>query len=223
MFRVSNAFAFRLALSYNRLTVNSFSSTFNTLTRLRYLNLKGNRLTAIPQVVSRLERIPPSTRMRLLTESTSILQLLELPSLEILDVSKNDLAELPEDPGRLVQLRVGYGCRVSLRAQILMSSNPQVFALSYNKLRKLPGYFVHFANLKVLVVEHNPIEWPVSQGIPKVLARSSFVLFFCNSHQRCWIINQTLSTCGQDRKAAPTAQPCRRKTINCGSLRSRTG
>ena len=46
--------------------------------------------------------------------------------------------------------------------------NPQVFALSYNKLRKLPGYFVHFANLKVLVVEHNPIEWPVSQGPPKV-------------------------------------------------------
>jgi hypothetical protein len=38
-------------------------------------------------------------------------------------------------------------------------------ALSHNKLRKLPGYLVHFANLKVLVVDHNPIEWPVSRSI----------------------------------------------------------
>jgi hypothetical protein len=159
--------ACRLALSYNRLTANSFDSSFNTLTRLRYLNLKGNRLAAIPQVVSRLERSLSTTKRSLLTESTFILQLLELPSLEILDVSKNELVELPEDPGRLVQLRVRVRCSMSLCAQVLTSRDPQVFALSYNKLRKLPGYFVHFANLKVLVVEHNPIEWPVSQGMPK--------------------------------------------------------
>jgi Leucine-rich repeat (LRR) protein len=65
-----------------------------------------------------------------------------MPSLEILDVSKNDIVELPEDPGRLVQLRV--------------------LSLTRNKLLKLPGYLAHFANLRVLKVEENPIEWPVS-------------------------------------------------------------
>jgi hypothetical protein len=43
---------YRLALSYNRLTERSFDPSFNTLVRLRYLNLKGNRLVTIPQVVS---------------------------------------------------------------------------------------------------------------------------------------------------------------------------
>ncbi len=65
-----------------------------------------------------------------------------MPSLEILDVSKNDITELPEDPGRLVQLRV--------------------FSLTRNKLGRLPGYLAHFANLRVLKVEENPITWPVS-------------------------------------------------------------
>lgn len=42
----------RLALSYNRLTHRSFDPSFKSLIRLRYLNLKGNRLGSIPQVVS---------------------------------------------------------------------------------------------------------------------------------------------------------------------------
>lgn len=63
-----------------------------------------------------------------------------MPSLEILDVSKNDIVFLPEDPGRLVQLRV--------------------LSLSANKLKMLPGYLAYFANLRVLKVEGNPIAWP---------------------------------------------------------------
>lgn len=42
----------RLALSYNHLEYNSISLSFGTLTRLRYLNLKGNRLTGFPEAVS---------------------------------------------------------------------------------------------------------------------------------------------------------------------------
>lgn len=34
---------------------------------------------------------------------------MEMPSLEILDVSRNELIALPEEPGRLVQLRVSRG------------------------------------------------------------------------------------------------------------------
>lgn len=69
-------------------------------------------------------------------------QLLDMPALEILDISKNTISSLPEEPGRLVQLRV--------------------LSLSANKLTSLPGYLVYFANLRVLKVDQNPLEWPVS-------------------------------------------------------------
>lgn len=68
-----------------------------------------------------------------------------MPSLEILDVSKNNLRSLPDEPGRLAQLRV--------------------LSLSNNHLTKLPGYLVHFASLRVLKVDQNPLEWPVSAVI----------------------------------------------------------
>ncbi len=42
----------RLALSYNHLQHYSFDRSLNMLTRLRYLNLKGNKLTQLPAVVS---------------------------------------------------------------------------------------------------------------------------------------------------------------------------
>lgn len=72
----------RLALSYNALRDNSLAASFSKLSRLRYLNLKGNELTAVPA------------------------PLLELASLEILDLSKNQIAALPEWPGRLAHLKV---------------------------------------------------------------------------------------------------------------------
>ncbi|KAJ9100012.1 hypothetical protein QFC19_005830 [Naganishia cerealis] len=72
----------RLALSHNRLSESSLDPSFSMLNRLRYLNLKGNKLKSLPPC------------------------LLEMPSLEILDVSRNELVALPEEPGRLVQLRV---------------------------------------------------------------------------------------------------------------------
>lgn len=111
----------RLALSYNRLHELSFHDSFTLLGRLRYLNLKGNDLRALPAALA------------------------AMPSLEILDVSKNEIEQLPEDPGRLVRLRV--------------------LSLSNNKLRVLPGYLAYFANLRVLKVENNPIEWPPADVI----------------------------------------------------------
>lgn len=42
----------RLALSYNSLTDGSIVSSFSKLSRLRYLNLKGNQLTVVPPPVS---------------------------------------------------------------------------------------------------------------------------------------------------------------------------
>ncbi|CAK9784043.1 hypothetical protein CC85DRAFT_281931 [Cutaneotrichosporon oleaginosum] len=72
----------RLALSYNALRDNSLVASFSKLNRLRYLNLKGNELTAVPA------------------------PLLDLASLEILDLSKNQISSMPVRPGRLAHLKV---------------------------------------------------------------------------------------------------------------------
>lgn len=42
----------RLALSYNALDDGAIVKSFSSLTRLRYLNLKGNLLTQFPEAVS---------------------------------------------------------------------------------------------------------------------------------------------------------------------------
>ncbi|WRT67282.1 uncharacterized protein IL334_004249 [Kwoniella shivajii] len=72
----------RLALSYNGLTNDSIADSFSSLSRLRYLNLKGNYLTEFPKPIT------------------------EIASLEILDLSKNKISGFPEQPGRLNKLKV---------------------------------------------------------------------------------------------------------------------
>ncbi|WVW82929.1 hypothetical protein I302_104944 [Kwoniella bestiolae CBS 10118] len=72
----------RLALSYNNLTNESISYRFAQLSRLRYLNLKGNYLTEFPRPIT------------------------ELAALEILDLSKNKITAFPDDPQRLTRLKV---------------------------------------------------------------------------------------------------------------------
>lgn len=72
----------RLALSYNFLRDGSMVDSFSKLSRLRYLNLKGNKFTQFPHAIT------------------------QMPALEILDFSKNELSSLPELPGHLVKLKV---------------------------------------------------------------------------------------------------------------------
>lgn len=64
-----------------------------------------------------------------------------MPSLEILDLSKNRLERLPDIPGRMIYLKV--------------------LSLTNNNLYALPPYLVEFAALKVFKVDQNPIVWPV--------------------------------------------------------------
>ncbi|ODO10734.1 hypothetical protein I350_01331 [Cryptococcus amylolentus CBS 6273] len=72
----------RLALSYNLLRDNSIVDSFGKLSRLRYLNLKGNHFTKFPVAIT------------------------QIPALEILDFSKNKLVSFPDDSGHLVRLKV---------------------------------------------------------------------------------------------------------------------
>lgn len=56
----------RLALSYNALRNGSLLPVFSALTRLRYLNLKGNAFTVFPEPV----RLCDSSRTRLTCTSS---------------------------------------------------------------------------------------------------------------------------------------------------------
>lgn len=64
-----------------------------------------------------------------------------MPSLEILDLSKNRLSGFPDEPGNLSKLKV--------------------LSLSNNRIDALPNYLTQFDMLKVFKVDGNPIEYPV--------------------------------------------------------------
>lgn len=66
-------------------------------------------------------------------------------TLEILDLSKNQIGTFPQVPGSLVNLKV--------------------LSLTSNRIYTLPGYLKDFHSLKVFKVVQNPIEWPVSPNL----------------------------------------------------------
>ncbi|SCV69726.1 BQ2448_1120 [Microbotryum intermedium] len=129
----------KLALGYNLL--KDLPSQFSSLgNRLRYLNVRVNMLTVFPQVVScRKTKRMLSNLCAWLIESL-VLQLCEMPSLEILDISRNKIKRLPASPGTLVNLKV--------------------FSIAKNRVKRLPIWFSALTHLKVLKVDHNPLEWP---------------------------------------------------------------
>ncbi|KAG8979387.1 RAM signaling network component [Tulasnella sp. 425] len=103
-----------IALVFNDLT--SLPTSFTLISRLRYLNLRSNFFAIFPEV------------------------LCNMPSLEILDISRNKLRRMPPRPGTLKNLRV--------------------FSFTRNKVERIPTYFAEFNRLRMLKIEHNPIEWP---------------------------------------------------------------
>jgi hypothetical protein len=63
-----------------------------------------------------------------------------MPSLEILDISRNKIRKLPPTPGTLVRLKV--------------------FSIAKNRVKRLPVWFTAMTQLKVLKLDHNPLDWP---------------------------------------------------------------
>ncbi|GAA5898338.1 uncharacterized protein JCM6883_000994 [Sporobolomyces salmoneus] len=105
----------KLALGYNLLKdLPSYFVGFGS--RLKYLNVRVNLLTTFPAV------------------------LCEMPSIEILDISRNKIRKLPQNPGTLVNLKV--------------------FSIAKNRVKRLPTWFTSMSHLKVLKLDHNPLEWP---------------------------------------------------------------
>ncbi|GAA6010377.1 hypothetical protein JCM11491_006293 [Sporobolomyces phaffii] len=105
----------KLALGYNLLKdLPSYFVGFGS--RLKYLNVRVNLLSTFPAV------------------------LCEMPSIEILDISRNKIRKLPHNPGTLVNLKV--------------------FSIAKNRVKRLPTWFTAMLHLKVLKLDHNPLEWP---------------------------------------------------------------
>lgn len=67
-------------------------------------------------------------------------QLCSMPSIEILDISRNKIRKLPANPGTLVNLKV--------------------LSIAKNRIKRLPVWFTTMSHLKVLKLDHNPLEWP---------------------------------------------------------------
>ncbi|GAA5851114.1 hypothetical protein JCM9279_000328 [Rhodotorula babjevae] len=105
----------KLALGYN--LIKDLPAHFVQLgARLKYLNIRVNLLTTFPAV------------------------LCDMPSIEILDISRNKIRKLPQNPGTLLNLKV--------------------FSIAKNRIKRLPVWFASMSHLKVLKLDHNPLEWP---------------------------------------------------------------
>lgn len=78
-----------------------------------------------------------------------------MPSLEILDISRNKIKRLPTNPGTLLNLKVR-----SLAEPYSVLTRRQVFSIAKNRVKRLPVYFAQMSYLKVLKLDHNPLEWP---------------------------------------------------------------
>lgn len=85
-----------------------------------------------------------------------------MPSLEILDISRNKLRRMPPRPGTLKNLRVSLSCCDVSYCQASESFPRciQVFSFTRNKVERIPTYFAEFNRLRMLKIEHNPIDWP---------------------------------------------------------------
>jgi Leucine-rich repeat (LRR) protein len=70
----------------------------------------------------------------------SIKQVLGLPKLEILDISKNDVVSIPEDINRMTSLKF--------------------LALERNQIKRLPLALGEMTNLAKLKFDDNPLEFP---------------------------------------------------------------
>ena len=136
---------FRLQLSHNQL--RDLPLDFASCLSLKYLNLRYNKFTEIPLVVSTnsLANVPPKALRDFGSAcwrgskvgSVDTSQIFRLQQLEILDVSRNHLTFLPKEIERLKNLRV--------------------FGFKDNRIQELPLCLGNISTLRMLKVRGNPL------------------------------------------------------------------
>ncbi|KAG8748316.1 RAM signaling network component [Ceratobasidium sp. 414] len=150
----------RLALSNNYL--RKLPPNFDSLYRLRYLNLRANAFVTFPDVVTKM------------------------PSLEILDIGRNKIERLPADPGTLVNLRVfslsknritklpSYFVNFSYLKMLKVDNNPIGWPPAFVVKDKVPSgdmseeMTAFIAQLKQWYQDNVPLERRISPERPQV-------------------------------------------------------
>eukprot|EP00047_Mylnosiga_fluctuans_P011248 m.20207 g.20207 ORF g.20207 m.20207 type:complete len:987 (-) comp3512_c0_seq1:74-3034(-) len=185
-----------IVLDENNIT--AFPSSIDRNTTIRNLSLKSNKLTSIPAVIQQFTKLEDldvdhnaitsissdigqcqSLRRAIFSSnklsSMAIDGLYTLINLTVLDVSNNDIAEVPSDVGRLsnlLELRLNNNKIVSIHPGIGSLSKLSVLTLHSNNLAAIPAEIGSLPALTVLSLEGNPLQADlasaVAEGLPGV-------------------------------------------------------
>lgn len=166
--------------------------------QLKKLVLAGNPLTSLPPQLSRLTNLQTLNCGSSELKSFPSAALPHLPNLTYLNLSENQIAEIPENIGVLTSL-----------TDLIFSANPitrvpaslgdlqalSVLKLSKCKLTELPQAVVRLKNLKELQLADNQITGPIPTSIfhlPKL------EILDMSYNKIDSLLNEELSTCSED-------------------------
>ncbi len=127
------------------------------LTKLRYLDLTGNRIQNLPDWLTNQSTID---YIRLDSNGLSSIPhvLLKMPSLRELDLRSNSISKLPPDIGslaRLERLDLGQNELVALPSELGQLGSLVTLILDGNKLSRLPPEIGKLSRLETLVLYNN--------------------------------------------------------------------
>ena len=163
------------ALRYLDLSNNDFTgavpASYGTLESLTTLWLSGNALTSLPETITWR-----SMRNLFLNDnnlSTLPASLSNAVALEILDISNNPIAELPDESLCLPSLREFYANNMELRilpATLVTCGEPEVIEVYSNLLAELPDALLGLPDLRRLKVGDNRLDFGDLEPLVPVVA-----------------------------------------------------
>lgn len=158
-----------LDLSNNTLT--ELPKTLAGLNTLTYLNVSHNKLQELPKLSPSIVKFIASHNFISSIEESS------MPNLEELDLTYNQLADIPPIKDYAVTfLDLSFNHLTALNPQLLVRTLLKI-DLSYNHLKELPVELFKLPRLRLLAVNHNEIE-----AIPAQLSESKIAhLYICDN------------------------------------------
>ena len=169
-FAHSNNEVTELGLNYRGL--NSLPVNFVNLTKLKNLNLGGNKFSILPESICTLTNLLYlDLRNNKLTSLPS--NIVELTQLEDLNIDDNNLTSLPEDIGKLrslITLDVNKNNISNLPESICNLTNLELIMISKNQIVTLPERLDNLSKLQTLNFSGNKLsQLPESIGSIKNL------------------------------------------------------
>ena len=173
-------------LTMNNLEDDRFPEVMEDMTSLRWLKLTNTQLKSIPEEISSLQKLEHLTLkknnvmaiereqlkglkcLRTLNLSRNALTAKNISSdtfdseeLNTLDLSHNELTEVPEGVGKakcLLVLNLSHNKLEAIPSQLLMNVTDLLnLDVSHNNLEALPPQLRRLTNLQTLVLSNNPL------------------------------------------------------------------